>query len=110
MASLGSSYVLGLVLNLTFLWGFLKLADAYWPAFIGRYTNNLQSFFFVFTQSFGWGTHLLNFLIYEGIDKFDLLPQYKVVKVLDQTLLRKTYPGMTGRSGCISATALSFST
>lgn len=81
MNSLGSNYLLGLALNLGFLWGFLRLADAYWLGFISSYASNLQSFYFVFTLSYVWSVHLLNFLIYDGIDWFNLFPPYKIVKV-----------------------------
>lgn len=75
---------MGLALNLSFVWGFLRLAEAYWPVFISSHASNLASVYIVFTLLFVWSSHLLNLLVYDAIDWYDLLPQYKIVKVFNK--------------------------
>jgi hypothetical protein len=74
--------VIGLVTNLTIVWGFLKIASFIWPDFISKHKANSANIYIIITLAWVWLTHLLNILVYEGIDRLDLLPQYKITKVI----------------------------
>ena len=84
---------------MTFLLGVLKLADMYWPAFISQYAHNMRLVYVGLTITFVWSVHLLNLLVYDIIDWWNLLPQYKIVRVIFRPYFSITCLGTIGNSG-----------
>lgn len=63
------------------MWFVLSVASTFWPYYAVYLPGYEWHLYFFGYLTVVFGTHFMNFAVYEAIDFYDVFPQNKIVKV-----------------------------